>query len=42
MMGVALMESARQLGMRTLDSHLILEENLLMRAELEKLGGRII
>lgn len=42
MMGVALMESARQLGMKTLDSHLILEENLLMRAELEKLGGKIM
>ncbi len=41
LMGVALMESARQLGMKTLDSHLILEENLLMRAELEKLGGKI-
>lgn len=42
MMGVALMESARQLGMKTLDSHLILEENIMMRAELEKLGGKIM
>ena len=41
MMGVALMESARRLGMKTMDSHLILEENILMRAELEKLGGKI-
>lgn len=41
MMGVALMESARRLGMKTMDSHLILEENILMRSELEKLGGKI-
>lgn len=41
LMGVALMESARRLGMKTMDSHLILEENTLMRAELEKLGGEI-
>jgi hypothetical protein len=39
MMGISLMQTARKLGMEFMDSHLILEENRLMRAELEKLGG---
>jgi len=39
LMGISLMEVARKKGLTTMDSHLILEENRLMRAELEKLGG---
>jgi GNAT superfamily N-acetyltransferase len=41
LMGISLMETARKLGMNVIDSHLILEENRLMRAEMEKLGGVI-
>jgi len=41
LMGISLMETARKLGMTTMDSHLILEENKLMRGEIEKLGGTI-
>lgn len=41
LMGKALMESARKRGMTVIDSHLILETNLVMRAECEKLGGVI-
>ena len=39
LMGISLMETARKKGLRVMDSHLVLEENRLMRAELEKLGG---
>jgi GNAT superfamily N-acetyltransferase len=41
LMGTALMDSARKKGLTVMDSHLILEENRLMRAELEKLGGEL-
>lgn len=41
LLGISLMETARKKGMKFMDSHLILEENRLMRAELEKLGGTI-
>lgn len=41
MLGIALMKSARKKGMKIMDSHLILEENKLMRAEMEKLGAQI-
>lgn len=39
LLGISLMESARKKGLDIMDSHLVLEENWLMRAELEKLGG---
>ncbi|HMT28042.1 MAG TPA: hypothetical protein PKD91_02060 [Bacteroidia bacterium] len=39
LLGISLMETARGMGMKIMDSHLILEENRLMRAELEKIGG---
>jgi len=41
LLGISVMETARKKGMKFMDSHLILEENRLMRAELEKLGGTI-
>lgn len=41
LMGKHLFESARTRNLKTIDSHLILESNLKMRAECEKLGGVI-
>jgi hypothetical protein len=41
LMGHALFQSARKRKLTMLDSHLILENNLQMRAECEKLGGQI-
>lgn len=40
-LGIALMDAARKRGLTHMDSHLVLESNLRMRAELERLGGRI-
>lgn len=39
LMGKSLIESANKRGLTIMDSHLILEKNLVMRAECEKLGG---
>lgn len=41
MMGVKMLESAIAMGKTTLDSHLELEHNTNVRAEMEKLGGRV-
>lgn len=41
LMGKALFDSANKRGLTIMDSHLILETNLVMRAECEKLGGAI-
>lgn len=41
MMGVKMLESARALGKTTIDSHLELEDNKKVRAEMEKMGGRV-
>ncbi len=41
LMGIALMKSAKLKGMNIIDSHLILEENKLMRSVMENLGGVI-
>ena len=41
MMGVKMMESARALGKTTIDSHLELEDNKKVRAEMEKMGGHV-
>jgi hypothetical protein len=38
-MGVEMLEEAKKAGMTHIDSHLELEDNLKMRAEMEKLGG---
>jgi hypothetical protein len=38
-MGISMLEEARQRGMKVLDSHLELESNTKMRAEMEKMGG---
>jgi hypothetical protein len=42
LMGTRILKSAWQKGMHTIDSHLVLETNSRMRAEYERLGGRII
>jgi GNAT superfamily N-acetyltransferase len=39
LMGMALLKAAHKAGMKTIDSHLILETNLRMRAEYERMGG---
>jgi hypothetical protein len=41
LMGKSLIDSANNRGLTIMDSHLILENNLVMRAECEKLGGVI-
>lgn len=41
MLGVKMLESAISLGKTTIDSHLELESNLKVRAEMEKLGGKV-
>lgn len=41
LMGKSLVDSANKRGLTTMDSHLILEKNLAMLAECEKLGGVI-
>jgi len=41
MMAVKLLDSARNAGKTVLDSHLMLESNLKVRAELEKMGGQV-
>jgi GNAT superfamily N-acetyltransferase len=40
-LGQSLMQTATQRGLETMDSHLILETNKLMRAECENVGGKI-
>jgi hypothetical protein len=42
LMGARILNSAIKKEMKTLDSHLVLETNSRMRAEYERLGGRII
>jgi hypothetical protein len=41
MMGISLMEEAKKAGKNVIDSHLVLETNTKMRAEVEKMGGKI-
>jgi GNAT superfamily N-acetyltransferase len=41
MMGIKMLESARKKGKLTIDSHLELESNHKVRAEMEKLGGKV-
>jgi hypothetical protein len=38
-LGKSILESAQKRGMKVLDSHLILEDNILMRSECERIGG---
>lgn len=40
-MGIKMLESARMLGKTTIDTHLELEYNTSVRAEMERLGGKI-
>jgi ribosomal protein S18 acetylase RimI-like enzyme len=42
MMGARMLESAIRNKMKTIDSHLVLEDNIPMRGEYERLGGRIV
>jgi len=42
LMGSKILESAISKGMKTLDSHLVLETNTKMRSEYERMGGKII
>lgn len=42
MMGASMLNSAIKKGMKTIDSHLVLENNVPMRAEYERLNGKII
>ncbi|KAF0237769.1 MAG: hypothetical protein FD181_1634 [Prolixibacteraceae bacterium] len=41
MMGIKLIESAKRAGKTIIDSHLELETNLKVRAEMEKMGGKV-
>ncbi len=41
MMGIKLIESAKKAGKTTMDSHLELEYNTKVRAEMEKMGGKV-
>ena len=41
MMGVKMLESATRFGKTTIDSHLELENNTMVRAEMEKMNGRV-
>jgi len=41
MMGIKLIESAKRAGKTVMDSHLELENNLKVRAEMEKMGGQV-
>jgi len=40
-MGVRILEEAQKVGLEYVDSHLVLESNVNMRAELEKMGGTV-
>jgi len=42
LMGIKMLESAKKTGMNLIDSHLILENNIRMRAECERLDGKIV
>jgi hypothetical protein len=41
LLGIKILESALKYQFKTLDSHLVLENNVKMRAEYEKLGGAV-
>ncbi len=40
-MGVKMIEEARKAGLKYMDSHLVLETNVKMRAEVERMGGNV-
>jgi hypothetical protein len=42
LVGYSLIESARKAGMETMESHLVLESNMSMRAECERMGAKMI
>jgi ribosomal protein S18 acetylase RimI-like enzyme len=42
LMGVKILESAIKKKMETIDSHLVLEENVKMRAEYERVGLKVV
>ena len=40
-MGVKMIEEAYKAGLKYIDSHLVLETNVKMRAEVERMGGKV-
>lgn len=42
LMGVKILQSGIKHGMETIDSHLVLEDNRKMRAEYERVGGKVV
>jgi hypothetical protein len=42
LMGVKILQSAINHGMKVIDSHLVLEDNTKMRAEYERVGGKVV
>jgi hypothetical protein len=42
LMGARILQTAIKRKMTTIDSHLILEDNQRMRAELERIGGKVV
>ena len=40
-LGVSMLKSAQQKGLEYIDSHLELEENIKVRAEMERMGGKV-
>jgi predicted GNAT family acetyltransferase len=42
LMGMKMLDSARKNKITLIDSHLILEDNIKMRAECERLDGKVI
>ena len=41
MLAKAMLKSAKESGLELIDSHVVMETNTKMRAEVEKLGGKI-
>jgi hypothetical protein len=42
LMGVKILQSGIRHGMEVIDSHLVLEDNMRMRAEYERVGGKVV
>ncbi len=42
LMGASILDSVNKKGMKYLDSHLVLEDNVRMRSEYERIGGKVV
>ena len=42
MMGIKILQECRKSNMETIDSHLVLEDNLKMRREYERIGCEVV